>query len=81
MSSAEKTQSLTFEEALQRLETLVAAMEEGEIPLAELVAKFEEGDKLMKQCEKRLKEAELKIEKLKMKKNAPSFEAFEEEAE
>jgi len=40
-------------------------MEEGQIPLEELVNKFEEGQTLLKNCTIRLKCAELKIEKLK----------------
>lgn len=44
-------------------------MEAGEVPLAELLAKFEEGNSLLKQCERRLKEAELKIEILKKTKD------------
>jgi exodeoxyribonuclease VII small subunit len=39
-------------------------MEDGSIPLAELVAQFEEGAKLLKICQKELKQAELKIQKL-----------------
>ena len=39
-------------------------MEDGSIPLAELVAQFEEGAKLLKVCQKELKQAELKIQKL-----------------
>ena len=34
---------LTFESALERLESLIESMEKGDTPLAELVAKFEEG--------------------------------------
>lgn len=41
-------------------------MEEGETPLADLVAKFEEGSKLLKLCQGKLKEAELKIEQLNL---------------
>lgn len=44
-------------------------MESGEVPLAELLAKFEEGNALLKTCEARLKEAELKIEQLKKQKD------------
>ena len=76
MSEVEKEPA--FEEALERLEHLVEAMENGDTPLAELVAKFEEGDKLMRVCEKRLSEAELKIEKLKREKGVTTFERFEE---
>ena len=59
----------SFEVALARLETIVESMESGEVPLAELLAKFEEGNKLLKTCEARLKEAELKIDQLKKAKD------------
>ena len=72
------TAKLSFEGALARLESIVDAMEQGEIPLAELLAKYEEGSRLLKVCEGRLKEAELKIEKLrKSRDGAPAFEPFE----
>lgn len=74
----DKNSPLGFETALARLETLVDAMEQGEVPLAELLGQYEEGTKLLKVCEARLKEAELKIEKLKKQKDgSASFEAFE----
>lgn len=53
-----------FEEALQKLETIVESMESGELPLESLLAKFEEGTRLVKTCQARLEEAELKISKL-----------------
>jgi len=69
---------LSFESALGKLETIVESMESGEVPLAELLAKFEEGTKLLKVCEARLKDAELKIELLKKQKNdGIAFEKFE----
>ncbi|MET0261473.1 MAG: exodeoxyribonuclease VII small subunit [Rariglobus sp.] len=61
--------SPSFEDALARLETIVESMESGDVPLAELLAKFEEGNTLLKTCEARLKEAELKIEQLKKQKD------------
>jgi len=66
---SDKKSDLSFEKALDRLEELVEAMESGEIPLAELVAKYEEGSDLLKKCEKRLEEAELRIEQLREEKN------------
>lgn len=57
----------TFEEALARLEGIIESMESGEIALADLVAKFEEGSKLLKTCQAQLKKAEIKIEKLNIK--------------
>ena len=74
----DKTAKLSFEGALAKLETIVDAMEQGEVPLAELLAKYEEGTRLLKVCEGRLKEAELKIEKLrKTKDGTTALEPFE----
>lgn len=60
----EETEKPTFEQALERLESIIDEMENGETPLAELVEQFEEGSKLLKICQDRLKEAELKVEQL-----------------
>lgn len=57
---------LTFEEAYKQLTDLVKKMESGELPLAESVAAYEQGVKLKAYCEQLLKEAELKIETLKV---------------
>ncbi len=70
-----------FEESLEKLEQLVASMESGDIPLAELVEKFEEGSKLVKVCEERLKQAELRIQKLQQKGNAIALDEFNPETE
>lgn len=74
-----KSDKLSFEDALDRLEGIVEAMESGDVPLAELLAKFEEGNKLLKLCEARLKDAELKIEQLKKQKDGVAFVPFETE--
>ena len=71
----------SFESALTQLETIVEAMESGDVPLAELLAKFEEGNKLLKVCESRLKDAELKIELLKKQKDGVVFTKFETTSE
>jgi exodeoxyribonuclease VII small subunit len=55
---------VTFEEALARLEQIVCALEEGQVPLAESLARYEEGIKLLKQCYQSLGEAERRIELL-----------------
>jgi exodeoxyribonuclease VII small subunit len=69
---------LSFEAALSKLEAIVESMESGEVPLAELLAKYEEGTKLLQVCESRLKDAELKIEQLKKQKDGGVvFEKFE----
>ena len=57
-----------FEEALKKLKGIVGAMESDDLPLETLLAKFEEGSKLVKICRQKLDEAELKIQQLE--KNA-----------
>lgn len=75
---SDKNAKPSFETALARLEAIVDSMEQGDVPLADLLAKYEEGTKLLKVCEARLKDAELKIEKLKKQKDATAtFESFE----
>ena len=53
-----------FEEALQQLEAVVEAMESDDLPLETLLARYEEGTKLVKICQQKLTEAELKIQQL-----------------
>jgi len=72
-----KEAKLSFEAALTKLETIVESMESGDVPLADLLAKFEEGNRLLKVCEGRLKDAELKIEQLKKAKDGAAFAPFE----
>jgi exodeoxyribonuclease VII small subunit len=55
---------MPFEEALQKLETIVETMESGDLPLESLIARYEEGVKLAKVCQEKLAEAELKIQQL-----------------
>ena len=57
-----------FEEALKKLEGIVEAMESDDMPLETLLSKYEEGTRLVKICQEKLAEAELKIQQLE--KNA-----------
>ena len=61
-------ESPPFEEALKKLEGIVEAMEGSDLPLEMLLARFEEGIGLVKLCQTKLEEAELKIQQLE--KNA-----------
>ena len=56
--------NLNFEDSLAKLEGIVDALENNDVSLEESVKKFEEGIKLVKDCQKQLKEAELKVNKL-----------------
>ncbi len=77
-----KATELSYEEALEKLESIVTKMEDGDVPLAELLTQFEEGTQLLKQCESHLKAAELRIEQLKRNKDgSDSFEPFETTAQ
>ena len=60
----EEPQEIKFEEALARLETIVMQLENGGLSLEESMAQFEEGMRLNKFCQAKLKEAEQKIERL-----------------
>jgi exodeoxyribonuclease VII small subunit len=56
--------SLTFEEALAKLEAIVSAIEEGDVPLEESISKYAEGIELVKKCRAILDRAEKKIQLL-----------------
>lgn len=53
--------AVPFEEALKRLEAVVARLEAGDLPLEESLAAFEEGVALTKLCSQRLSEAERRV--------------------
>ncbi len=55
---------LPFEEALQKLESIVESMEGDEMPLETLLARFEEGTRLAQHCQAKLADAEVKIQQL-----------------
>jgi exodeoxyribonuclease VII small subunit len=52
----------SFEAALARLEAIVEQMEDGKLPLEELIGRYEEGIKLVKQCSEKLAAAEQRIQ-------------------
>jgi exodeoxyribonuclease VII small subunit len=55
---------LTFEDALQRLEALVDALETEDATLDEAVASYEEGVTLAQYCLERLNTAEMRVQEL-----------------
>lgn len=60
-TSPAKSGEPSFEEAISGLEEIVAAMEEEDLPLEELVEKYETGTRLLKRCEEVLRSAKKKI--------------------
>ena len=71
---------VTFEQQLERLEEIVAALEKGDAPLADSLKLFEEGTKLIAACGKQLDQAEQQVVKLmKGADGAPVELPFDEE--
>lgn len=56
--------TLSFEEAMKKLETVVRDLESGNVELEKSIALYEEGARLKAHCEKKLKEAEEKVAKI-----------------
>ena len=54
----------TFEEAQRELESIVARLESGQVPLEEAIALWERGEELYKSCVGKLDSAQGKIEEL-----------------
>lgn len=57
-------EQLKYEAAVQRLEAIVKQLEEGNLPLADMMALYEEGSALAVQCARQLDAAQLKITEL-----------------
>ncbi len=60
---------MTFEQAMARLEEIVAQLEAGEQTLDQSLSLYEEGAKLMKQCASMLDKAEQKVARLRIDTN------------
>ena len=58
-------ETITFENALQELEGIVASLERGEVSLDDAITAFERGTQLKSHCQARLEEARMKVEKIK----------------
>jgi exodeoxyribonuclease VII small subunit len=73
---------LSFEQAIQKLEKIVADMEVAELPLEDVLKKYEEGTRLVRFCSQKLEEAEKKIELLTRKADGTvETKPFEPETE
>ena len=55
---------LSFEQALEELERIVARLEAGQVPLEESIRSYERGEALRRHCDALLKQAEAKVEKI-----------------
>jgi len=77
MSNKESETKLTFEAALEQLESIVEALEAGDTPLESLVEQYENGTRLLDHCRKKLSEAELRIQKIEKTKEGFALNEFD----
>lgn len=61
--------NISFEEGLKRLDDIVQAMEDSDLPLEDIMKSYEEGILLIRHCRERLDEAQSRIEVLEKEKN------------
>jgi exodeoxyribonuclease VII small subunit len=71
MADTDDIKTLSFETALKELEAIVGKLESGQAPLAESIAIYERGEALKSHCERLLKEAEARIEKITLRNGQP----------
>ena len=58
--------AISFEDALHELEAIVTSLERGDVSLDDAIAAFERGTALKAHCQKRLEEARMKVEQIKL---------------
>ncbi|HVP58295.1 MAG TPA: exodeoxyribonuclease VII small subunit [bacterium] len=72
----------SFEEAMKRIEAIVADLEKSDIPLEQALERFEEAVKLAKMCHRKLDEAQKRVTKLVGTEDGGfALEPFEESRE
>ena len=62
-------EKMSFEKAMEELESIVADLENGSIELEESIEKYQRGIQLQKHCDLKLKEANMKIDQIEIDKN------------
>ncbi len=62
----------TFEQSMQRLDEIVAALSENDMPLDDSIKLFEEGLKLVRSCDAKLKDYETQINDIILKNGGAS---------
>ena len=64
MSEEKPVSEMSFEEAIRELEAVVTALDRGDVALEESIRLYERGAELKARCEKKLREAEAKVEQI-----------------
>jgi exodeoxyribonuclease VII small subunit len=63
-ANAANLDDMSFETALKELESIVGRLEQGEVDLEDSIALYERGQALKAHCDKKLKAAESRLEKI-----------------
>ena len=71
--SQKAIEELSFETALKELEAIVSRLEQGEVDLEDSIALYERGQTLKSHCEKKLKSAEGRLEKIVLGAGGPEI--------
>jgi exodeoxyribonuclease VII small subunit len=72
MASVDDIAALSFEQALAELEKIVGELESGKTDLEQSIGAYERGAKLKAHCEAKLKEAQLRVERIVIGPAGPS---------
>lgn len=78
MATDNSNTDTSFEQSLQSLEKIVSAMEQGELSLEEALGSFEQGIKLVRDCEEKLKSAEQRVRVLTQSGDDMTLQPFDE---
>ena len=62
-------EKMSFEKAMEELEGIVSELENGSIELEESIEKYQRGIQLKKHCDKKLKEANMKVDQIEIDKD------------
>ncbi|PYF02675.1 exodeoxyribonuclease VII small subunit [Rhodopseudomonas faecalis] len=64
MADTDDVKTLSFERAIEELESIVRRLEDGKVPLEESVTIYERGEALKRRCEELLRAAEARVDKI-----------------
>lgn len=71
MTDTPEIAELSFEQAMQELEQVVSLLERGEASLEDSIRLYDRGARLREHCERRLKDAEERVEKITLANGQP----------
>ncbi len=73
----EQKKEMTFEAALTRLDQIVRQLESNNVPLDDLMKLYDEGNEMIRFCNKKLEDASSKVKLVKEQNGVPVTEDFE----